>query len=244
MDGKIIFFTGAGVSAPSGINTFRDANGLWNNNKIDEICNIKTWVKNYDKVHNFYNEIRTSLKDKEPNVVHKYISELQNLLGEDRVINITQNIDDLFEKAEVKKTIHLHGEINYMVCQRVICNEKFYIGNNEFDGVCPKCKQSMVKPNVIFFEEEAPEYYNVKRILNNVESKDILVVIGTMGNVFNINTYIKYIKYSNYQRPTLILNNMEDNIYIDKNNFNYVFFESCTTAIDKIKEIINSKINL
>ena len=238
MDGKIIFFTGAGVSAPSGINTFRDANGLWNNNKIDEICNIKTWVKNYDKVHNFYNEIRTSLKDKEPNVVHKYISELQNLLGEDRVINITQNIDDLFEKAEVKKTIHLHGEINYMVCQRVICNEKFYIGNNEFDGVCPKCKQSMVKPNVIFFEEEAPEYYNVKRILNNVESKDILVVIGTMGNVFNINTYIKYIKYSNHQRPLLILNNMEDSKYIDKNNFNNVFFESCETAIDKIKELL------
>lgn len=244
MSGKIIFFTGAGVSAPSGINTFRDANGLWNDNKIEEICDIKTWVKNYDKVHKFYNEIRVSLKDKKPNEVHKYISELQQKYGEDRIINITQNIDDLFEKSETPKTIHLHGEINYMVCQRVDCGEKFFIGNNVFEGVCPKCNQNMVKPNVVFFKEEAPEYYKVKRILNNIETKDTLIIIGTMGNVFNINTYIKYIKYSNYQRPTLILNNMEDNIYIDKNNFNYVFFESCITAIEKIKEIVNQKINL
>ncbi len=74
MNGKIIFFTGAGISAPSGISTFRDGNGLWNNHKIDEICNMKTWVKNYDNVHKFYNDIRVSLKDKEPNVVNKYIS--------------------------------------------------------------------------------------------------------------------------------------------------------------------------
>lgn len=242
MNGKIIFFTGAGISAPSGISTFRDENGLWNNHKIDEICNMKTWVKNYDNVHKFYNDIRVSLKDKEPNVAHKYIAELQNLLGEDKVINITQNIDDLFEKAKVKKTIHLHGEINYMVCQRVLCNEKFYIGNNKFEGVCPKCKQSMVKPNVVFFEEEAPEYYKAKKILNDIKTEDILVVIGTSGNVFNINTYIKYIKYSTYQRPILILNNMEDSKYINKSNFDYVFFESCETAIEKIKEIINKKI--
>lgn len=236
---KIIFFTGAGVSAPSGIQTFRGNDGLWNNEKIDEICNFKKWRKNYDKVHSFYNNMRVSLKDKKPNKVHTYISELQNKFGEDRVINITQNIDDMFEKANCKHTYHLHGELNYMICQKVNCGHKFFIGNEEFNGKCEKCGGDIVKPNVIFFEEEVPkEYYYVKRILNDVETGDVLIVIGTMGNVFNINTYIKYIKYSNHQRPLLILNNMEDSKYIDKNNFNNVFFESCETAIDKIKELL------
>lgn len=240
---KVIFFSGAGISAPSGISTFRDENGLWENEKIDQICNIRTWRKNYDKVHKFYNNLRTSIADKVPNKAHLMIAKLQEKYGKDKIINITQNIDDLFEKAGCKETIHLHGFLRNIICQNEDCKRKIDIGYKEFNNEKCSCGKNKFKPDVVFFEEEAPEYYFAKKNLNSIESDDILVVIGTLGNVFDIMRYIKFIKYSNRQKPTLILNNLEESKYIQAHEFNHVFYDSCINVTEQIEEIIEKKLN-
>lgn len=240
MAGKIYIFSGAGISAPSGISTFRDKDGLWDNHKIEEICDIRTWLNNYDKVHKFYNERRTSLKNVEPNKVHYKIAEWQKKYGKENVINITQNIDDLFERANVENTIHVHGELVKMECKT--CNHIYEIGYEEFknDSSCPECHKNYVKPFVVFFYENAPEYHWAKRLLNSIETGDVLLVIGTMGNVFPIEMYMKYIKHSNRQRPLFILNNMERSTFIPESYFgDNIFYESCVDSIDKIDLLIN-----
>lgn len=245
---KIIIFSGAGISAPSGISTFRDSNGLWENHNVEEICNIKTWIDNYDKVHKFYNERRVGLKEKEPNQAHYKIAEWQKRYGKENVINITQNIDDLFEKAGVENTIHVHGELTKMECKT--CGFVYNIGYEEFthESFCPECKGKYIKPFVVFFGENAPEYHFAKKHLNNVETGDVLLIVGTMGNIFPIEHYLRYIKHSNRKRPTFILNNMERSSFIPEGYFGndkeYIFYESCVDAFDKIDEIIKTKINL
>jgi NAD-dependent deacetylase len=229
---KVIFFTGAGISAESGISTFRDADGLWENNKISEICNINTWKKNKEKVFKFYSDRRKQLKDVEPNNIHKTIAELQNKYGEDKIKVITQNIDDLLERAGCKKVLHVHGELTKMQC--IKCNYVFNIGYEECkkEEECPKCKKADLKPYVVFFYEQAPKYILMKREFNRAEDDDIIVIMGTMGNVIDIGRHL------DFMYGTKILNNLEESVYINKDKFDYVFYEKGTEAINKIKEII------
>lgn len=92
---KVVVFSGAGLSAESGVPTFRDQNGLWENFSIDEICNEETWLENYEKVHTFYNMLRSRLADVEPNDGHYLLAEMQKRYGKDRVQLVTTNVDDL-----------------------------------------------------------------------------------------------------------------------------------------------------
>lgn len=243
---KIYIFSGAGISAPSGISTFRGNDGLWNNHKIDEICNEFTWRKNYNKVHNFYNDLRTSIEDKLPNKAHLKIKEWQDKYGKENVINITQNIDDLFERANVENSIHLHGELTKMEC--LTCGNIFDIGYTNFvigEHSCPVCDKNYIKPFVVFFNStDVPNYYVAKRHLNSIETGDVFLIIGTMGNVFPIELYLRYIKHSNRQRPLFILNNIEKSSYLPESYFgDNIFYESCTEAIDKIDKIIETYLN-
>jgi len=116
MQNKIIILSGAGISAPSGIQTFRDSDGLWENHAIEDVCHINSWVKNYDLVHKFYNQRRLQLANIKPNKIHHTIAMWQNKYGVDRVINMTQNVDNLFEKANTPKTLHLHGFLTQVKC--------------------------------------------------------------------------------------------------------------------------------
>lgn len=247
---KIIIFSGAGVSQPSGISTFRDSNGLWENHKIEEICNIGTWVNNYAKVHDFYNQRRNQLEVVRPNLAHNTIAKWQKKYGKDRVINITQNVDDLFEKAGVEDTIHVHGKLDEITCQdcKTIFKmnyKNFIIDNPNAKGTkCPNCSSNLCKPNIIFFGEMAPEYGPAKRYLNAISSHDIVLIVGTMGNVFPIEVYMRFVKHSNHQNPTWILNNMERSSMIPESYFgDNIFYESCETAIEKVDEIIKNHPN-
>lgn len=289
MKKRIIIFSGAGISQPSGISTFRDSNGLWNNHKIEEICTLDTWESNFNKVHTFYNQRRTKLGNVEPNIAHKTIAKWQEDFGADKVINITQNIDDLFERAGVVDTVHIHGNLKRLIC--TCCGTEWDIGYEAFDynnTKCPnqkchthnefkplpenmvECKScgkkfdkhnlaledihcvnkkcvsnKKIKPSVIFFGEYPPEYHTSKRILNNITSDDILLIIGTMGNVYPISMYIDFIKYSNRENPLLLLNNMEKSDYLSERYFEkeHIFYESCETAILKIDEIIRKQLS-
>jgi len=226
---KIIIFSGAGISAESGIKTFRGADGLWENHKIEDICNQLTWEKNYDKVHKFYNQRRTQLATVKPNYAHEVVALIQEKYQENCII-VTQNVDDLFERAGCKNVIHVHGELTKMECMG--CGEIFEIGYKEFNSsdTCPLCHASEIKPYIVFFGGQAPKYmdmYEAFEYLQNEES--IAVVIGTLGNVVQINANLEIMDCKK------ILNNLEESPYIDDSQFDKVYYEEATSAIQKIQ---------
>lgn len=231
---KIVFFTGAGISAESGISTFRDTNGLWENHKVEDVCHASTWRMNKDLVFKFYSERRKQLNEVEPNHIHNTIAELQKELGHENVIVITQNVDDLLERAGCEKVLHLHGFLPEMKCVgNYKCQNTWNVGYTETtkEMICPKCGGE-TKPNIVFFGDEAPNYFHMKNIFYSLSEEDIVVVMGTMGNVVIIDHYM------NFTNGLKILNNLEKSPYIDDKKYHHVFYEKGTSAIDKIKEII------
>lgn len=236
MNKKIIIFSGAGLSAESGISTFRDSNGLWENYKIEDVCNENTWRKNFDLVHSFYNQRRIQLKDAEPNEAHKTIKRLYNRFGDDLII-ITQNVDNLIEKAGIpeNKIIHLHGRLEYVQCQ--CCENRWKIYYNEFKpniDSCPECNSFDVKPFIVFFNGQAPEYLKLYNTLDTFrKAGGYFVVVGTMGNVVSIDDLLRGIP-----KNLKILNNLEPSKYINSQKYGQVFYEPATIALPKIEKFL------
>ena len=127
---KVIILSGAGISAESGISTFRDEDGLWENHKIEDICVSGCLDFNRDNTIKFYDMLRKNLKDKEPNKAHKIVAELKNKYPNDIAV-ITQNVDDMFEKAGCKGVIHLHGFLQELRCTK--CKKLVNIGYERSD---------------------------------------------------------------------------------------------------------------
>lgn len=228
--GKIIFFSGAGLDAPSGIRTFRDANGLWNDHKIEDVCTESTWIKNYDLVHDFYNERRRQLKEVEPNIAHKVLKEIQDEYND--VIHLTMNVSDLLDREGVDN-IKLHGNLREIICPK--CFHKFDIGYEAYnlESKCENCNgYKALKPNIVFFGGEAPNYMKLYNVVENIQKDDIVVVIGTMGNVVDVQSLF------GMKNCYKILCNMEKSEYILDGCFNEVYYESIETAILKIRDSI------
>jgi NAD-dependent deacetylase len=243
---KIIIFTGAGISAESGIQTFRDSGGLWENHKVEEICEEKTWKKNFELVHKFYNERRCQLKDCEPNETHNAISRIRKKYGDDCYV-ITQNIDNLLEKAGVDNLLHLHGNATELKCDA--CGHIWDIGYTNWDssdGRCPKCKSHKgVRPNIVFFGGSAPMYSYLYRALEFLQNKNsILVVAGTMGNVIQIKDIIGFRQINEYKKRVNsfnILNNLNKSSYLPESLFDKIFYQKSTDAFLEIEDIIYKK---
>jgi len=232
---KIIILSGAGISQPSGIKTFRDTNGLWENYNIDEICNEYTWKKNFELVHEFYNQRRVQLKEVQPNEAHKTIARIVKKYGKENVFNITQNVDDLFERAGIE-ALHVHGELTKMEC--TACGNIWDIGYRKFDikkDRCPKCNSLKgVKPKIVFFNGQAPMYSYMFRAFDYAMNPDsIVIIVGTMGNVIPINHMIMNTPCKCF------LNNMESSEHLDEKLFDEIFYESCITAMPKIEQKID-----
>jgi NAD-dependent deacetylase len=204
--GKLVIFTGAGISAESGISTFRDANGLWENHEIDKVCNHLTWKNNFDLVHDFYNARRMAVGAAKPNAAHEAVRRWQQRY---ETVLLTQNIDDLFEKAGCTDVIHLHGKATEMMCEA--CGNRWDIGHRAWDASqtadgdrCPKCDSRRgVKPGVVFFHEAAPLYRVLDFTLRSLRPTDAVVVIGTSAQVVNIGAMLE-------RRPGFkVLNNLQ-----------------------------------
>ena len=232
MDSKVVIFSGAGLSASSGISTFRDEDGLWEKHDINDICSAGCLDWNYDATINFYNLRRTDIKDKLPNNAHKMISRIKDKYS-DKVEVITQNVDDLLEKAKCKDVLHLHGflrELRCMDCEKIVDVE--YELQNESNDTCPSCGGKM-RPNVVFFGEAAPKYEDMHKALDGC---GLLVVIGTSGNVIDVSFLTQYADYS-------ILNNLEASEAIIEEVFTKVYYEDANTAYEKIEEDIENFIS-
>jgi NAD-dependent deacetylase len=235
-DRKIIIFSGAGLDQPSGIQTFRDSNGLWNNHDVDLVCNERTWKKNFNLVHSFYNDLRNKLSTKEPNIAHTKIVDISNKYGKDNVFNITMNISDFFERLELE-TLHLHGELTKMECQA--CGNNWEIGYSEFDvkkDRCPKCNSlNGVRPKIVFFGGQAPMYTYFSRAIEYLKNTNsIIIVIGTESSVINISNIIEKFKCKK------ILCNIDAVKDMKEEQFDIVYHESIETAIIKIEKDIEN----
>jgi NAD-dependent deacetylase len=188
---KIVVFTGAGMSAESGLKTFRDTNGLWEEYRIEDVATPEAWHKNKAHVLRFYNERLKQVIEAKPNQGHLILAELQKHFD---VQIITQNIDDLHERAGSKKVLHLHGLITKM---RSSVDEKLiYPIKKQEIKVGDLCeKGSQLRPHIVWFGELVPEMDNAIKI---VTQADIFIIVGTSlvvypaaGLVYHANTMAK-----------------------------------------------------
>lgn len=185
---KLIIFAGAGLSAESGLQTFRDNNGLWHKYNVHDICDIRTYHKNREIVLDFYNKRKMDIKNAEPNDAHKYIAHIQKAFGTHRVQVLTTNVDNLLTRAGVDDVIHLHGSIENTLC--LSCGYEWYSYDHDYNmnETCPECSSLNTKPGVVFFFENAPQYSNMKTILSLSGSRVLnnILIIGTSFQVIDL----------------------------------------------------------
>lgn len=181
---KIVVLTGAGISAESGISTFRDQNGLWEGYDILEVASIDGWNKNPRLVLDFYNKRRAQLFDVKPNYAHKKIADWD--FNHDVVI-ITQNVDDLHERAGSKNIIHLHGLLRSARSQNNTTLKYFWDKDIVLGDVAEDGHQ--LRPDIVWFGEDVPMIEDAIEVMKNA---DVLVVIGTSLQVYPAANLIHY----------------------------------------------------
>ncbi len=229
---RVLILSGAGISAESGISTFRDSDGLWEKHRIEDVCTAGCLDTNGDATRAFYDARRKDIEDKEPNYAHKIIVELKHTYP-DEIKVLTQNVDDLFEKAGMERNeiVHLHGFLPELRCRS--CESIFEIGYKQqaeyHKGQCPKCSGEL-RPNIVFFGEAAPLYADLTQALHECE---LIVIIGTSGNVLDVTYFAQLADES-------ILNNLEPSDAIDDSYFTKVYYSKATQAIGSIAEYIET----
>lgn len=184
---KIVVLTGAGVSKESGVETFRDnQDSLWNNYKIEDVATIDAWRKNRELVLDFYNQRRKQLKEVEPNEAHFSISRLQENFD---VNVVTQNVDNLHERAGSNKILHLHGELTKV---RSSLDETLIYDWHEDCNIGDKCeKGSQLRPHIVWFGEMVPK---LSEAADLVYDADIVIVVGTSFTVYPAASLMEYSK--------------------------------------------------
>lgn len=186
---KLIICSGAGLSQESGLPTFRDSNGLWNQFNLKKVCNYHSFLENYIDSNEFYNLRRKLLANVVPNQAHIKIHELNSLF---EVVNFTTNVDDLLERAGSNNVTHLHGNLTEVVYnfgeknQRI---ENIGYDNSKYEDL----KLYPVKPNVVFFGEGAPKYFDIENFFTEeTNENDICIIVGSSEQVFEFSFNIKF----------------------------------------------------
>lgn len=187
---KLVVSTGAGISAESGITTFRDAGGLWENYPVMEVASADGFRRNPALVHDFYNARRKDLITKQPNAAHRALVELEKDYD---VWVITQNVDDLHERAGSSHVLHLHGEL--MKIRSV--SDPDYIESLDIDhlSTTPETRGrngDLMRPHIVFFQEPVP---NIEKAVELTAEADIFVVIGTSLNVYPAAGLLHYVRH-------------------------------------------------
>ncbi|HZH87339.1 MAG TPA: NAD-dependent deacylase [Brumimicrobium sp.] len=184
---KIIIFSGAGISAESGLGTFRDSGGLWEKFNIEEVATPQAWNKNPSMVTEFYNMRRKQCYESEPNAAHLAIAQLEEKYD---VEVITQNIDNLHERAGSSKVTHLHGEIQKVKSSGPNAEREYFLQENwevKMGDLCPDGYQ--LRPHVVWFGEDVPM---LDKAIAQIEDADIVIVVGTSLNVYPAAGIISY----------------------------------------------------
>ncbi len=230
-----MILSGAGLSAESGVRTFRDHDGLWEDHDILKVCSTEAWIEDRKLVTDFYSARRGELEFKEPNYAHKVFAKLEKKYR-GRFIHLTQNIDDLMERAGAVDVVHLHGTLTDLRCEA--CTETFSVAYKAQDGSesCPHCGNRRVRHNVVMFGEPAPEYAHIQE---STRHSTLFIAIGTSGTVIDITSIAKEFKYSILidpkRRETKSV--YDPKSYIDE-YFEYFIQKNASEAMDEMIEII------
>ena len=222
---NIVIFSGAGTSAESGIQTFRDSNGLWENHKIEEVATPAAWKNNPDLVTEFYNLRRKAILEAKPNHAHFDIARLEEYAS---VQVITQNIDDLHERSGSSSVLHLHGNIMYAKSCGPNQEKAYYkIDGGELteQNTCPEGYR--LRPHVVWFGEAVPAYEQAAEIL---KLADILIVLGTS---LQVHPAAGLIHYATNAKHKYIIDPNVNNLSVPKD-----FIKIEGGAIEGIKNVL------
>ena len=218
---NIVVFTGAGISAESGLGTFRDSGGLWEQFKIEDVATPEAFERNPELVLNFYNLRRKQLLESEPNAAHISLNKLSEKYN---LHIITQNIDDLHERSGSKNVLHLHGKL--MESKSSVDDSLIYPTEGADFKIGNLCENgSQLRPNVVWFGEEVPKMIDAISI---TKKADIFIVIGTSLNVYPAASLLNYTNNAN--RIILIDPKAEEERSIE------VIKEKATIAVPKLVE--------
>lgn len=211
---SIVILTGAGISAESGIQTFRASDGLWHNHRIEEVATPEGFAKNPALVHEFYNARRQQLHDPavQPNAAHLALARLeQEYPG--KVLVVTQNVDNLHERAGSQNLIHMHGELNKIHCKRTgrVYNWDQYLSTN---SICDCCKQpGNLRPHIVWFGEMPLQMEEIYRALM---ACGLFISIGTSGQVYPAAGFVQIAQQSGARTVELNLDPTSNSTIFDE----------------------------
>ena len=184
---RLVILTGAGMSAESGISTFRDSNGLWQNHRIEEVASPEAWARNPEMVLEFYNQRRKQLFEVKPNAGHRALVQLEEKF---EVQIVTQNVDDLHERAGSSRVLHLHGELKK--ARSTVDPHLIYELDHWELKLGDKCeKGSQLRPHIVWFGEDVPM---LEEAVKQVKEADIFMVVGTSLVVYPAAGLIHYVE--------------------------------------------------
>jgi len=206
---NIVILTGAGVSAESGVATFRGPDGLWEGHRVEDVATPDAFIRDPDLVQKFYDERRAKLKTVEPNAAHQALAKLDAKWPGDLLL-VTQNVDDLHDRAGSSRLLHMHGELNSAWC--LACDAR-----SPFDGVmaaapaCPHCHQAgCLRPDIVWFGEMP---YQMERIEQALSRCDLFVSIGTSGAVYPAAGFVQTARYHGAQTLEMNLDPSEGSFH-------------------------------
>jgi NAD-dependent deacetylase len=188
---NIVILTGAGISAESGLATFRGPEGLWEGHRVEDVATPEAFARDQVLVHRFYDARRANLATVEPNAAHRALARLDAEWPGDLLI-VTQNVDDLHERAGAKRLLHMHGELKSAWC--LACDARLAWEGEMGDGpACPACGVAgALRPDIVWFGEMP---YEMDRIDDALRNADLFVSIGTSGNVYPAAGFVQTARY-------------------------------------------------
>lgn len=237
MKKKLVVLSGAGVSAESGIKTFRDSNGLWENYRVEDVADIEGWRRNPALVQDFYNQRRRELQRVCPNAAHLAIAALEEQYD---VTVVTQNVDNLHERAGSTRIIHLHGELTKAHAENCY-NERdgfskasvIDIGYDDLHmGDMSVFNGAQLRPHIVWFGEAVPE---IERAANAVSAADILLIVGTSMQVYPAAGLYRFAKWDT---PIYIID--PSDVPVRDGRIHHIR-EVATKGMDTFKNILQSK---
>ena len=214
-DANLVILTGAGISAESGLDTFRAVDGLWENHRVEDVASPEGFARDPALVHRFYNARRAQFDTVEPNAAHVALAQLEAGWGGEFLL-VTQNIDDLHERAGSKQLIHMHGEGRKGWC--TACEERFaWAGEMSWASLCPSCRAAgHVRPDIVWFGEMP---YDMDRIEAALMDCDLFVSIGTSGAVYPAAGFVQTAKYRGARTVEINLEPSQGSLLFDDRHY-------------------------
>jgi NAD-dependent deacetylase len=208
---RVVVLTGAGISAESGVPTFRASDGLWEGHRVEDVATPQAYVARPDVVQDFYDARRAFLAHVEPNPAHHALARLEEHLG-DRLLVVTQNVDDLHERAGSRQVLHMHGELTSAWC--LACDGRHRWHESLTEGpACPGCGESALRPDIVWFGEVPYRMGEIERALVRA---DLFVSIGTSGAVYPAAGFVQIAAVSGARTLELNLDPSEGTAWFDE----------------------------